>query len=95
MGTLRTIRYKVRKGLYEFTRHARDEMQADGLSLADVRRVILLGRLKNRQMGDPRGIRFVISGCAHDGREVDVICRVLSVSGRVRVITVYAKEDEA
>ena len=94
MGTLRTIRYKVKRGLYELTRHARDEMQADELSLADVRRVILFGKLESRQTNDPRGTRYVISGHAYDGREVSIICRILPVSGRVRVITVYVKEDE-
>ena len=94
MGALRTIRRKVKRGLYELTRHAREEMRADELCLADIKRVILFGRLKGKLTGDPRGIRYVIRGNACDGREVEIICRILPVSGRVRVITVYVKEDE-
>ena len=88
MDTLRTIRRKVQAERYRFTDHARGEMQDDDLTVADIERAILNGRIAKTLTDDPRGERHVMAGRGHSG-EVTVVCRVLP-DGIVRIITVWA-----
>ena len=91
MGTLKTIRQKVRNSRYELTEHAREEMTDDELETADVRRAILYGRLERVLTDDHRGARYLITGRARDGRETTVVCRILP-SGTLRIVTVWTGE---
>ena len=89
----RRIRDAVRKGRYEFTLHALEEMDEDDLSESDVRSVLQRGRVMARLAGDPRGGRFVVQGTAgHPDRAVEVVCRFLP-SDLLRIITVYRLES--
>ena len=45
------------------------------------------GQIIQRLTHDRRGIRYRLRGPARDGREVNVICRILD-SGELRIITV-------
>ena len=74
------------------TEHALDEMRKDALSTADVKHAIQRGQVVQRFTRDRRGIRYRLRGPARDGREVNVICRILD-SGELRIVTVYATED--
>ena len=86
---IKSIRRKIREGLYEFTVHALEEMDEDDLDEADVRTAILSGVIGTELTDDPRGTRFVILGFAVDElREIEVVCRFLP-SGLLRIITVY------
>jgi hypothetical protein len=86
---IRRIRRAAREGRYEFTLHALDEMDEDGLADADVRQVLLHGKLVDKLTQDPRGNRFVLLG-SPQGKDVniEVVCRILP-SGLLRIITVY------
>jgi hypothetical protein len=86
---IRRIRRAAREGRYEFTLHALDEMDEDGLADADVRQVLLHGKLVDKLTQDPRGNRFVLLG-SPPGKDVniEVVCRILP-SGLLRIITVY------
>ena len=90
---LQSIRQKVKENFYQITQHAKDEMRDDSLSTADVKHVILNGRIISWLTHDPRGIRYVLCGPACDGREINVVCRILD-SGKLRIITVYATGGE-
>ncbi|MDE0481459.1 MAG: DUF4258 domain-containing protein [Candidatus Poribacteria bacterium] len=86
---LQLIRQKITDNFYQITQHAKDEMHNDALSTVDVKNAIRRGRIVQRLTHDPRGIRYVLSGPARDGREINVVCRILD-SGKLRIITVYA-----
>jgi len=91
LGTLHTIRQKIRQGLYVLTGHAEDEKESDGLTTRDIERAILWGRMEMAYTHDPRGPRHEIVGESLDGRKVHVVCRQLT-SGKVRIITVWTEE---
>ena len=91
--SIRRIRRAVREDHYEFTIHALEEMDEDGLTDADVRQALLQGRVVARLTDDPRGIRFIVRETPKgDGIEIEVVCRFLP-SGLLRIITVYALEE--
>ena len=92
-SVLQSIRQKVRENFYQITQHAKDEMRDDSLSTADVKHAILNSRIISRLTHDPRGIRYQLCGPACDGREINVVCRILD-SGKLRIITVYATGGE-
>jgi hypothetical protein len=86
---IRRIRRAVREGRYEFTAHALEEMDEDGLAAEDVRQVILQGSVVAVLTDDPRGDRSVVRGIPkNEEREIEVVCRFLP-SGLMRIITVY------
>ena len=90
---IREIREKIRTKNYEFTGHAEEEREDDDLSVADLRGAILTGRVVQILTNDPRGNRYVVRGKAQDGKEIEVVCRFLA-SGKLRILTVYALEEE-
>ena len=84
------IRKKVIEKEYEFAMpHFFEEMAADDLEFADVKRAITTGRIRRKFRRDPRGICYEIIGRAIDGREICIICRIKS-TGKLLFITVYA-----
>lgn len=88
MGT-RRIRRAARERRYEFTLHAIEEMDEDGLSEADIASVLLTGKLGRRLAKDQRGVRFVVRGSVRGlDRIVEVVCRFLP-SNILRIITAY------
>lgn len=89
----REIRERIKAKNYELTGHAEEEREDDELTTADLREVILTGRVDKILTDDPRGNRYVVRGKAQDGREVEVVCRFLA-SGKLRIITVYALGEE-
>ena len=90
---IREIRERVRTKNYELTGHAEEEREDDQLTVADLREVVLTGRVEEVLTDDPRGDRYVVRGKAQDGREVEIVCRFLA-SGKLRIITVYVLEEE-
>ena len=90
---LESIRQKVVRNFFQITEHAFEEMRKDLLSLVDVKHALRRGKIAQRFTHDPRGIRYRITGPARDGREINVICRILD-SGELRIITVYATEEK-
>jgi hypothetical protein len=89
--SIKRIREAVQQERYEFTMHALEEMDEDGLTEAEVRRALLNGELRARLTDDPRGIRFVVRGTSIDV-EIETVCRFLP-SGLMRIITVYVPEE--
>ena len=84
------IRKKVINKEYEFTiPHFFEEMAADDLGFADIKRTIETGRVRRKFTRDPRGTRYEIVGRSTDEREVGIICRIKN-TGKLLFITVYA-----
>lgn len=85
MSTAKQIQALVRNGLYYLTEHAYVEAGEDGLDIYDVEHAILSGRIRKRWK---REQKYEIVGSALDSRAIGVVCRI-TMSGKVRVITVY------
>lgn len=90
---LQSIQQKIVRNFFQVTEHALDEMRKDLLSLVDVKQALRRGKIVQRFTRDLRGTRYRITGPARDGREINVICRILA-SGELRIITVYATEEK-
>ena len=83
----------MREGRCEFTLHALEEMEDDGLEEADVMAALSHGWLARRLADDPRGTRFAVRArLAGSSRRVEVVARFVP-SGRLRIITAYRLED--
>ena len=86
---LERIRVAVLGGDYDLTRHAIDEMAEDGLSILDVERAILHGRITKIETDDPCGPRYTITGLAEEQKtEVGVVGR-FTETGIYLIIIVY------
>ena len=86
---LRRMRRLVLEEQYVLTVHADDEMNADGLTVYDVERIVLNGRIVERQRNtatpEPK---YRIRGRDLDGSAAEVIVKI-SVTGKLVFITVY------
>ena len=89
---LQSIQQKIIQNSYQVTQHALDEMRKDLLSTSDVKQAIRRCQIAQRFTRDRRGPRYRLTGPARDGREINVICRILD-SKVLRIITVYATEE--
>ncbi len=85
MSKIKQIQALVRNGLYYLIEHAYDEADADDFDIYDVEQGILTGKIRRSW---PREGKYELIGSALDGRAIGVVCRV-TLSGKVRVITVY------
>jgi len=75
---------------YEFTiPHFFEEMAADDLEFADIKRAIETGRISRKFTRDPRGTRYEIVGRSIAERQIGIICRIKN-TGKLLFITVYA-----
>ncbi len=89
-SSIAAIRRKIAFGHYELTSHAKEEMEADGFSVLDVKSAVYSGRIVATQRHARGRRKFVVTGRAGDGRSLSLVCR-MTQSGRVRVITVFAR----
>lgn len=86
---LKEMRDKVRERKYVMTIHGEEEMNNDCLSIYDVERGILTGKIVERQKDKVTAEwKYRIAGRTVDGSEVEVIAK-LSPTGKLVIITVY------
>jgi len=86
---LRAMREKVRVQNYVMTLHSEEEMSNDDLSIYDVERGILTGKIVERQKDlVSADWKYRIRGKTIAGDEIEVIAK-LGASGRLVIITVY------
>jgi hypothetical protein len=85
---IRQIRDKIRKEEYDLTIHARNEMEADNLTLLDVEVAILNGQIRRRERDFLRRTKYVIEGISLDGRPVGIVGRFTETDFFL-IITVY------
>lgn len=87
------LRQLVREEKYVISGHANEEMSDDDLTALDIEHAILTGTIASRLTKDPRGARYEVVGESLDGRDVAILCRMLS-TGWLRIITVFALESD-
>lgn len=83
------MREKIRKLEYIMSIHADDEMNDDCLTIFDVERCILTGKILERQKDkDAAEWKYRINGKSLSGGELEVVAKI-SPTGRLVIITVY------
>ncbi len=88
-GILKEMRGKVRERKYVMSLHGEEEMNSDCLSIYDVERGILTGKIVERQKDKVTAEwKYRITGQTVDGSEVEVIAK-LGPTGKLVIITVY------
>ncbi len=86
---LKEIRDKIRKREYIMSIHAEEEMDDDYLTIFDVERCILTGKILERQKDkDTAEWKYRINGKSLSGGEVEVVAKI-SPTGKLVIITVY------
>jgi hypothetical protein len=91
---LKKIRRRFLAGRYYFTRHAREELEEDGLFEGDV--VHAAANVWNHEIqreGKKGRARFKLEGPALDGRSMVIVCR-FDDKGDLRVITGWTIEEK-
>lgn len=86
---LKEMRDKIRKLEYIMSIHADDEMNDDCLTIFDVERCILTGKIVERQKDKVTAEwKYRIHGKSLSGGEVEVVAKI-SPTGKLVIITVY------
>ena len=86
---MKRMREKIRTRQYVMTLHAEEEMDNDNLSIFDVERGILTGKIIERQKDRVTAEwKYLIEGETLAGDSVVVVAK-LSVTGKLVIITVY------
>jgi len=86
---LKRMRERIRTRQYVMTLHAEEEMDDDDLSIFDVERGVLTGRIVERQKDRVTAeCKYLVEGETIAGDLVVVVGR-LSVTGKLVIITVY------
>ncbi|MBL7179709.1 MAG: DUF4258 domain-containing protein [Desulfobacterales bacterium] len=80
---------KIRTRQYVMTLHAEEEMDDDELSIFDIERCILTGKITERQKDSlTKEWKYVIEGQSVSGDQVGIVTK-LSLTGKLIIITVY------
>ena len=86
---LKRMREKVRTRQYVMTLHAEEEMNDDGLSILDVERGILAGKIIERQKDRlTEEWTYLIEGETNTGDRIVIVAK-LSMTGKLVIITLY------
>ena len=86
---LKVMQDKIRKRDYIMSLHAEEEMENDELTIYDVERGILNGKILERQRDkDTAEWKYKVNGQTISGGEVEVVAK-LSPTGKLVIITVY------
>lgn len=86
---LKEMRDKIRNREYIMTLHGDEEMDNDSLSIYDVERCILTGRILERQKDKVTAEwKYRIKGSSLSGGEVEIVAK-MSPTGKLVIITVY------
>ena len=88
---LKQMREKIRTRQYVMTIHAEEEMTDDNLSIFDVERVVLTGRIVERQKDQNTAEwKYLVEGETIAGNLTVVVAKI-SVIGKLVIITVYVE----
>ena len=86
---LRRIHEKIRRRQYVLTLNARREMVEDELTIYDIERAILSGKILERQRDiETDELKYCIQGRTVAGIEMEAVVK-FSPTGKLVVITVY------
>ncbi len=86
---LKKMQDKIRRREYIMSIHAEEEMNDDCLTIFDVERCILTGKILERQKDkNTAEWKYRVNGKSLSGGEVEVVAK-LSPTGKLVIITVY------
>ena len=86
---LKRMRERVRARQYVMTLHAEEEMNEDALTIFDVERGIMTGRIVERQKDRETGEwKYLVEGRSVAGADMAIAAK-LSLTGKLVIITVY------
>ncbi|MBU4320381.1 MAG: DUF4258 domain-containing protein [Thermodesulfovibrionales bacterium] len=86
---LKEMQDKIRRREYIMSIHAEEEMNDDCLTIFDVERCILTGKILERQKDkNTAEWKYRVNGKSLSGGEVEVVAK-LSPTGKLVIITVY------
>ena len=86
---LKIFREKIRTNQYIMTLHAEEEMDNDDLSIFDIERCVLNGKISGRNRDTEIGEwKYTISGKSITGLDIGIITKI-SITGKMVIITVY------
>jgi len=86
---IQLFRRKIALGEYELTGHAKEEMEQDWLTIADVKAAIYNGRIVRTQRHGTSRRKDIVEGRSMDERRMRLVCR-LTESRLLRIITIFA-----
>lgn len=87
---LQRMRNKVRIGDYVMTSHGEEEIGAEDLSVFDVERCLLTGRIIERQKDMQTGeTKYRVCGLMVSGEPMEVVAK-FGPTGRLFIITAYS-----
>jgi len=90
---LHRLKECVREKNYVVTLHADEEIADEGLSILDVERAILSGRIIERQKeASTAEWKYLVSGPTREDKTITVVTK-LGPTGKVILITVFADES--
>lgn len=91
---LERMRRLVHESEYVATTHAQEAMEDDELTIFDVERCLLTGRIVERQRDRQRGEwKYLVQGQTLDGSAMVVVAKI-GPTGRLVILTVYLVEGE-
>lgn len=86
---LKRLQKKIRTRQYVMTLHAEEEMDDDELSIFDIERCFLTGKITERQKDTvTKEWKYVVEGQSVSGDRVGTVAK-LSLTGKLFIITVY------
>lgn len=86
---LKRMQEKIRTRQYVMTLHAEEEMDDDELSIFDIERCILTGKITERQKDAvTQEWKYVIEGQSVFGNQVGTVTKLV-ITGKLIIITVY------
>ena len=83
----KSIRNKIQKDRYYFSRHADHERQNDNLMILDVEEAILNGRILEKYPNTGRGESCLVAGFTEEGKPIHIVCGMRG--DFVVIVTVY------
>jgi hypothetical protein len=87
---LKRIQERIRTRQYIMTLHAEEEMNADDLTIFDVERAVLTGRIRERQKDrKTREWKYRIAGRSISDAGINVVAKI-GPTGKLVIITIYA-----
>ncbi len=91
-GTIKIFKECVRHNQYVVTLHAAEEMDDDELSIFDVERAILNGKIIARQQDkDPEEWKYIVRGQTIEGAYIVIVTKI-GATGKMVIITVFRDE---
>lgn len=92
---LQRMRMLVRESQYVLTVHGQEAMEDDGLTIFDVERCVLTGRIVERQRDSRTGEwKYLVQGDTIGDEEMVAVAKV-GPAGRLVIVTAYLVEGEA